>query len=158
MKQKIQKIIILSALACVFCANSALALNKDNSGAKPTEFLAVNAPPITGGSNNTETSTPTDTTDYSKISTPGGVETTVLTGESASINGILNIILVTLTAGAAVLATGSIVVAGIMYMTAGSNSGQVQKAKTMIFNTIIGIIVYLFMWTILEWLIPGGVL
>jgi hypothetical protein len=43
-------------------------------------------------------------------------------------------------------------------MTSGNNASQVQKAKTMIFNTVIGIIAYVFMWTILEWLIPGGVL
>ena len=74
------------------------------------------------------------------------------------INEILNMILTTLTAGLAVLATGSIIFAGFLYMTAGNNASQVQKAKTMIFNTVIGIIAYVFMWTILEWLIPGGVL
>ena len=73
------------------------------------------------------------------------------------IEEILNLVLATLTAGAVVLATGSIVVAGFLYMTAQSNAGQVEKAKTMIFNTIIGVIAYIFMWAILEWLIPGGV-
>lgn len=73
------------------------------------------------------------------------------------IEEILNLVLATLTAGAVVLATGSIVVAGFLYMTARDNASQVQKAKTMIFNTVIGIIAYTFMWTILEWLIPGGV-
>lgn len=78
--------------------------------------------------------------------------------DSWGINEILNMILTTLTAGLAVLATGSIIFAGFLYMTAGNNASQVQKAKTMIFNTVIGIIAYVFMWTILEWLIPGGVL
>lgn len=73
------------------------------------------------------------------------------------IEEILNLVLATLTAGAVVLATGSIVIAGFLYMTARDNASQVQKAKTMIFNTVIGIIAYTFMWTILEWLIPGGV-
>lgn len=78
--------------------------------------------------------------------------------DSWGINEILNMILTTLTAGLAVLATGSIIFAGFLYMTARNNASQVQKAKTMIFNTVIGIIAYVFMWTILEWLIPGGVL
>lgn len=82
--------------------------------------------------------------------------TSVLTGDLASVEGILNVILVTLSIGAGVLATASIVFAGILYMTAGSNSSQVEKAKKMIQNTVIGIIAYIFMWTILEWLIPGG--
>ncbi|MDO4872086.1 MAG: hypothetical protein Q4A27_01480 [bacterium] len=73
------------------------------------------------------------------------------------INSILNLILLTLNAGAVVLATGSIAVAGFLYLTAANNASQVQRAKTMIFNTVIGIIAYVFMWTILEWLIPGGV-
>lgn len=74
------------------------------------------------------------------------------------IEDILNMILVVLNAGAAVLATGSIAFAGFLYMTARSNANQVQKAKTMIFNTVIGLICYIFMWTLLEWLIPGGVM
>jgi hypothetical protein len=49
-------------------------------------------------------------------------------------------------------------VAGVLYTSAGSNSSQVQKAKTMITNTIIGVLAYAVMWAILEWLIPGGVL
>lgn len=74
------------------------------------------------------------------------------------IEDILNMILVVLNAGAAVLATGSIAFAGFLYMTARNNASQVQKAKTMIFNTVIGLICYIFMWTLLEWLIPGGVM
>lgn len=73
------------------------------------------------------------------------------------IEDILNLILRILTVGASILATGSIIFASFLYITAGGNSGQVQKAKTMIFNTVVGVIVYIFMWTILEWLIPGGV-
>lgn len=73
------------------------------------------------------------------------------------IEDILNLILTTLTIGAGVMATGSIIVAGVIYATARDNASQVQKAKTMIFNTVIGIIVYAFFWAIMQWLIPGGV-
>lgn len=86
-----------------------------------------------------------------------GVSTSVLPGDW-NIADILNLILNILTVGASILATGSIAFAGFLYATAANNSSQVQKAKTMIFNTVIGIIAYIFMWTILEWLIPGGVL
>ena len=71
---------------------------------------------------------------------------------------ILNLILNVLTAGVGVAATISIAVAGVMYSTAGSNSTQVSKAKTMILNTVVGIIAYLLVWALLQWLVPGGVL
>ena len=84
------------------------------------------------------------------------VETAIL--PDTDIAGLLNIVLVVLTTGVGIAATVAFVAAGIMYSTAAGNAAQVQKAKTMIFNTVIGIIAYVFMWTILEWLIPGGVL
>ena len=84
-------------------------------------------------------------------------KTTAILDPNWQIEDILNLILGTLTVGTSILATGSIIFAGFLYMTAGGNSGQVQRAKTMIFNTVIGIIAYVFMWTLLEWLIPGGV-
>ena len=74
------------------------------------------------------------------------------------IEDILNMILVVVTTGVGIAAVGSIVFAGIIYITAKDNAGQVSKAKTMIMNTVIGIIAYILMWAFLEWIIPGGVL
>ena len=86
----------------------------------------------------------------------GCASTSILDG-CWQIEDILNLILTTLTIGAGVMATGSIIVAGVIYATARDNASQVQKAKTMIFNTVIGIIVYAFFWAIMQWLIPGGI-
>ena len=74
------------------------------------------------------------------------------------IEDILNMILVVVTTGVGIAAVGSIVFAGILYITARDNAGQVSKSKTMIMNTVIGIIAYILMWAFLEWIIPGGVL
>ncbi len=74
------------------------------------------------------------------------------------IEDILNMILVVVTTGVGIAAVGSIVFAGILYITARDNVVQVSKAKTMIMNTVIGIIAYILMWAFLEWIIPGGVL
>ena len=74
------------------------------------------------------------------------------------IEDILNMSLVVVTTGAGIAAVGSIIFAGILYITARDNAGQVSKAKTMIMNTVIGIIAYILMWAFLEWIIPGGVL
>lgn len=55
------------------------------------------------------------------------VSTSILPSEWG-IWDILNYILVTMTAGVVIAAVGSIVVAGVLYTSAGSNSSQVQKS------------------------------
>ncbi len=73
------------------------------------------------------------------------------------IENLLNVVLVILTTGISIAASIAFVVAGVLYSTAGGNSQQVQKAKTMILNTIIGLISYSLLWAFAQWLIPGGV-
>ncbi len=48
--------------------------------------------------------------------------------------------------------------AGIQWSTAGSNPQQVANAKTRIFNAIVAMALFIFMYTLLQWLVPGGVL
>ncbi|MEO8911886.1 MAG: pilin [Candidatus Saccharimonas sp.] len=67
---------------------------------------------------------------------------------------ILNI----MTAVVGLAAIGAIVYAGIMYSSAGDDSAQVTKAKNLIRDTVIGLIVYGLMFLILNFLIPGGVI
>ena len=58
---------------------------------------------------------------------------------------------------AGVLAVLSLMVAGTIYATAAQNEDRVRFAKGMIRNTVIGLLAYLFMAVILNFLIPGGV-
>lgn len=74
--------------------------------------------------------------------------------------GILDILrlgLRILTAGVGIVAVAAFVYAGVMYTSAGDNSGQVQKAKEIMMNTVIGIVAYALLAVFLNWLIPGGV-
>lgn len=74
--------------------------------------------------------------------------------------GILDILrlgLRILTAGVGIVAVAAFVYAGVMYTSAGDNSGQVQKAKEIITNAVIGVAAYAFLAVFLNWLIPGGV-
>lgn len=50
-----------------------------------------------------------------------------------------------------------VVVGGIQYMTAGGNSDNAKKAKDRIRNAIIALGLYLIMWSLLNYLVPGGV-
>ncbi len=47
--------------------------------------------------------------------------------------------------------------AGILYASGDANSNRVAQAKTIMTNTIIGIIAFGLMYLGLNWLIPGGV-
>ena len=93
----------------------------------------------------------------SKNTPPADAKTAILPSDW-KIEDILNMVLVVVTTGVGIAAVGSIVFAGVLYITARDHAAQVSKAKTMIMNTIIGIIAYILMWAFLEWIIPGGIL
>ena len=90
--------------------------------------------------------------------TPSADAKTAILPSDWKIEDILNMVLVVVTTGVGIAAVGSIVFAGVLYITARDNAAQVSKAKTMIMNTIIGIVAYILMWAFLEWIIPGGIL
>ena len=50
-----------------------------------------------------------------------------------------------------------LVVAGIQYITSAADSGQVKSAKDRIQNAIVALILYLMMFAILSFLVPGGI-
>ncbi len=66
----------------------------------------------------------------------------------------LVLVLTTLVGIAAVL---SIIIAGIQYSASADDPGTVTKAKQRIFNTIIGLVTYIFLLALFNWLIPGGI-
>lgn len=63
-----------------------------------------------------------------------------------------------LSAGVGIAVVGGIVYGGILYATARDNSNQTQKAVVIITNAVIGLILYILMFAILNFLIPGGIL
>lgn len=69
----------------------------------------------------------------------------------------VNPIVLVLTAMVGISAVLSIVIAGIQYTSSADDSGIVNKAKTRIFNTIIGLVAYIFMLAFLNYLVPGGI-
>ncbi|MBP9738222.1 hypothetical protein KBD20_00885 [Candidatus Saccharibacteria bacterium] len=69
----------------------------------------------------------------------------------------LTIYLRWLIVGIGILSVFGLVIAGIQYSAAQENPQSVAAAKTRINNIIIGILIYLTMFGMLQWLIPGGV-
>jgi len=79
------------------------------------------------------------------------------TTKNSAIMELLKLVLRILTAGVGIAAVGALVYAGILYGSAGDNASQTASAKTIITNTVIGIIAYGAMVLFVNFLIPGGV-
>ena len=149
MVNKIKNIIIVGLILTSFFAafQSIVSSNYGSSYAFAEELVEDGNGNITtpNGNNSKSSKSPTD------------AKTAILPSDW-KIEDILNMVLVVVTTGVGIAAVGSIVFAGVLYITARDNAAQVSKAKTMIMNTIIGIIAYILMWAFLEWIIPGGIL
>jgi hypothetical protein len=97
--------------------------------------------------------------------TCGGVQTTIIsctqdgTGSNVNNSGVWGLLLLAiniLTAGVGVAAVGGIVYGSILYTSAGGSPDGVKKAREVITNVVIGIVAYALMYSILNFIIPGG--
>lgn len=80
-------------------------------------------------------------------------------GQGVSLIGnMLKYVLTILSIGVGVVAVGGIAYGALLYTSARDNSGQTQQAITIIRNVVIGLLLYVFMVAILNWLVPGGVI
>ena len=94
-----------------------------------------------------------------------GVPTAIIDCNASGKGGIENsglwallIIALNILAGlVGVVAVGGIVYGANMYASAQDNASQVQEAIGIIRNVVIGIVLFMGMYTILQALIPGGI-
>jgi len=96
----------------------------------------------------------------------GGVDTSIIHcdqpgGKDADIKdtgvwGILLVIINIMTAGIGILAVGGVIYGSILYTSSGGSAEQTKKAMGIIYNVIIGLIVYALMFSFLNYIIPGG--
>lgn len=77
--------------------------------------------------------------------------------QDSALWAILTLVLNIIIGAVGIAAVGGLVYAAIMYASAQDNSSQVQQAKDIIRNVVIGIVMFLVMWTALQYLIPGGI-
>lgn len=66
-------------------------------------------------------------------------------------------ILKVVSALAGIATVGGFVWGGILYITARANASQTEKAKNVMINSVIGLLLFIFMYAILQFLVPGGV-
>lgn len=89
-----------------------------------------------------------------------GVKTSFISckGQGAeAVGGVLKQIILIVSIGVGIVAVGGIVYGSLLYTSARDNQAQTQKAITIISSVVIGLLLYVFMTAILNWLIPGGV-
>ncbi|MBR3236380.1 hypothetical protein IKF92_01735 [Candidatus Saccharibacteria bacterium] len=89
----------------------------------------------------------------------GSVETVFfgnMDGSPCDVFRVMNLIIEIITYGVGISAVISITVFGIMYLTAGGDEAKVTKAKKRLFEIVIAIVVYVAVWALLNFLLPGG--
>lgn len=69
---------------------------------------------------------------------------------------ILGIGLTVVTYGVGAAAIIGVLITGYQYITARDNSAQVAKAKNRLLQIVIGLVVWVMIWGILQFLLPGG--
>jgi hypothetical protein len=72
--------------------------------------------------------------------------------------GFFKTVLQTMAIGLGIALVGGFSTGGVVIMTARGNAQQVQKGEEIIRNAILGIVLYVFMFTVINFLIPGGLL
>jgi hypothetical protein len=76
------------------------------------------------------------------------------------VNAILDVffaIIRFLSVGVGIIIVASVVVAGIQYTSSRGDPAAVAKAIDRVRNTVIGLVIYLLIYAILNWIVPAGV-
>ena len=91
--------------------------------------------------------------------TCGGVETALISCEEGGDGGIYHLLILIIdifTIGVGILGVSGIIWAGIQYLTAREDIAKTTKAKTRIYEIVLGLAAYAVLWGITQWLLPGG--
>lgn len=91
----------------------------------------------------------------------GGAETSIIncgdkTGQEAIID-ILKLVIQIMTAGVGVVAIGAVAFGGVVYASSSGDPGKMKKAYEIWTNTVIGVLLFVFLVAITNFMIPGGV-
>lgn len=87
-------------------------------------------------------------------SVPAG---TIADEDSGRIVGWIQAGINLLTALAGIAITGAVIVGGIQYSTSGGNPQAAGAAKKRITNAMLAMLALVFLYTFLQWLVPGGI-
>ncbi|HEX3081684.1 MAG TPA: hypothetical protein VHQ86_00350 [Candidatus Saccharimonadia bacterium] len=148
--------LMVSAMATPFVATAAPApaatCVKDLSGKCPTDPLKGSggavciAIPIVGGASGGG-SCPAGQYEVPNDPASGGAIVFYLKWVLKFLSALIGVIIILM-----------IVISGIQYMTSAGNSSRISGAKTRLVSAFIALVLFMFMFAILNFLIPGGIL
>ena len=97
-----------------------------------------------------------DLGEYDGSSALGGTESLCICddGQGSSVKYILHLVLDIMSVGVGILGVVGITVVGIQYLTAGGNEEKTRKAKRRMFEIVIGVVIFVLINAILNWLLP----
>ena len=78
------------------------------------------------------------------------------TATSSAFWQLMLIILNILTGLIAIIAVGGVVWGALRYAAAGDDSGATAEARAFIRNVLLGLVLYVGMWAIIQYIVPGG--
>lgn len=67
---------------------------------------------------------------------------------------ILQLVVEIMTIGIGILGVLGITIVGIQYLTAGGSEEKTRKAKRRMFEIVIGLVAYVLIYALMQWLIP----
>jgi hypothetical protein len=69
----------------------------------------------------------------------------------------INVVVNFLSVGVGIVVVGVIILGGIQYAMAGDSPEAIGKAKQRIINGLIALLAFIFTYSFVQWLVPGGV-
>lgn len=76
-------------------------------------------------------------------------------GHGEAIKAILVLVVDIMSVCIGILAAVGITICGVQYLTAGDSEEKTKKAKRRLFEIVIGLLVYVLLYSILKFLLPG---
>lgn len=89
----------------------------------------------------------------------GGVKTGVIACNANGTNPITALLLMIvnfLAVGVGIAVVGGIIWGGIMHAASNGDPGKTKHAITIIVNSVVGLLLFMFMYAIINFLVPGG--
>lgn len=134
-------------------AGALISLLLTSGGLLPKQALAISHTQV---AQNTSTSDPTvkpvsddPASKCSQADCAKGVPTTLYT---KYLNPLINL----LSAAVGIVVIIMLIIGGIQYSTAGGDPNKVQAAKKRIYNALFALLAFIFLYTFLQWIVPGG--
>ncbi|MBP5674989.1 hypothetical protein J6W91_01520 [Candidatus Saccharibacteria bacterium] len=89
----------------------------------------------------------------------GGVSTAIIDCNSSDSNALFDVLgigLQIITYGVGSAAVIGVIIAAYQYITARDNPQKVAVAKNRLLQIVIGLVIWVMIWAILQFLLPGG--